>query len=154
MTVPEHKKYFNRPRGYFHITSHRGGLIFIVKYVLTLLVKHVLMLYKQNVCHVLIAHMRQSVKICRIFTMRKNNCSKYIVFAHFYITFWKINTFCLQCVKIMAYSSEVHKWSQLPPILLYGGKRADLPSAAWPPAARRHAAGCGKPHLQINSRDG
>ena len=52
MTVPEHKKYFNRPRGYFHITSHRGGLIFIVKYVLTLFVNYLITLYKQNVVHV------------------------------------------------------------------------------------------------------
>ena len=52
MTVPEHKKYFNRPRGYFHITSHRGGLIFIVKYVLTLFVNYIITLYKQNVVHV------------------------------------------------------------------------------------------------------
>lgn len=64
MTVPEHKKYFNRPRGYFHITSHRGGLIFIVKYVLTLFVNYLITLYKQNVVHVP--------------KMTRNNLSKYV----------------------------------------------------------------------------
>ena len=66
MTVPEHKKYFNRPRGYFHITSHRGGLIFIVKYVLTLFVNYLITLYKQNVVHV--------PKMTRV------NLSKYVVY--------------------------------------------------------------------------
>ena len=66
MTVPEHKKYFNRPRGYFHITSHRGGLIFIVKYVLTLFVNYLITLYKQNVVHVP--------------KMTRNNLSKYVVY--------------------------------------------------------------------------
>ena len=66
MTVPEHKKYFNRPRGYFHITSHRGGLIFIVKYVLTLFVNYLITLYKQNVVHVP--------------KMTRDNLSKYVVY--------------------------------------------------------------------------
>lgn len=73
MTVPEHKKYFNRPRGYFHITSHRGGLIFIVKYVLTLFVNYLITLYKQNVVHVP--------------KMTRNNLSKYVA--------------CLLCRKII-----------------------------------------------------
>lgn len=64
MTVSEHKKYFNRPRGYFHITSHRGGLIFIVKYVLTLFVNYLITLYKQNVVHVS--------------KMARDNLSKYV----------------------------------------------------------------------------
>lgn len=73
MTVPEHKKYFNRPRGYFHITSHRGGLIFIVKYVLTLFVNYLITLYKQNVVHVP--------------KMTRDNLSKYVA--------------CLLCRKII-----------------------------------------------------
>ena len=67
MTVSEHKKYFNRPRGYFHITSHRGGLIFIVKYLLTLFVNYLITLYKQNVVHVP--------------KMARDNLSKYVVYS-------------------------------------------------------------------------
>ena len=87
MTVPEHKKYFNRPRGYFHITSHRGGLIFIVKYVLTLFVNYLITLYKQNVVHVPKMTRDNLSKYVVYLLHRKNNFSKYIVFAHFYITF-------------------------------------------------------------------
>jgi hypothetical protein len=67
MTVSEHKKYFNRPRGYFHITSHRGGLIFIVKYVLTFFVNYLITLYKQNVVHVP--------------KMARDKLSKYVVYS-------------------------------------------------------------------------
>lgn len=63
MTVPEHKKYFNRPRGCFHITSHRGGLI---RYVLTLFVNYLITLYKQNVVHVS--------------KMARDNLSKYVAY--------------------------------------------------------------------------
>lgn len=67
MTVSEHKKYFNRPRGYFHITSRRGGLIFTVKYVFTLFVNYLITLYKQNVVHVPI--------------MARDNLSKYVAYS-------------------------------------------------------------------------
>lgn len=67
MTVSEHKKYFNRPRGYFHITSRRGGLIFTVKYVFTLFVNYLITLYKRIVVHVPI--------------ITRDNLSKYVVYS-------------------------------------------------------------------------
>ena len=67
MTVSEHKIYFNRPRGYFYITQHRGGLIFTVKYVFTLFVNYLITLYKQNVVHVPI--------------IARDNLSKYVAYS-------------------------------------------------------------------------
>lgn len=67
MTVSEHKIYFNRPRGYFHITSRRGGLIFTVKYVFTLFVNYLITLYKRNVVHVPI--------------IARDNLSKYVAYS-------------------------------------------------------------------------
>ena len=82
-----HKKYFNRLRRYFLTTLHRGGLIFIVKYVLTLFVNYLITLYKQNVVHVPKMTRNNLSKYVVYLLHRKNNFSKYIVFAHFYITF-------------------------------------------------------------------
>ena len=153
MTVSENKKYFNRPRGYFHITSHRGGLIFIVKYLLTLFVNYLITLYKQNVVHVP--------------KMARDNLSKYVVYSlHRKITaqnisflpiftslFEKSTLFACNALKL--WRSQA-KYVNEANYLLYSytaGSGRVFPSAAWPPEARRHTAG-GKTHLQINLRDG
>lgn len=67
MTVSGHEKYFNRLCRYFLTTLHRGGLIFIVKYVLTLFVNYLITLYKQNVVHVS--------------KMARDNLSKYVAYS-------------------------------------------------------------------------
>ena len=100
MTVSEHKKYFNKPRGYFHITSRRGGLIFTVKYVFTLFVNYLITLYKQNVVHVPIVARDNLSKYVTYFLYRKITVRNISFLPIFTSLFEKSTLFALDALKL------------------------------------------------------